>query len=284
MKTKGFLLLFLSGVSLLALTHPLYADEYTNDEIDIDEDWKGASVSAKFGSSQAVHDNDGIIESYSGEIGCHIEGFGDTACANGTLYANVVGSGNGSVKSKTGLYYHTSYGNNLGTGSQSLKPFTIQGTGVLSTAVTLNFDGLMVLKETSVDASDWVSARVDYMGAIQEWNDTTQTRDEVDYFDGMATVTKTGGGSVTVSIPETFTTNDFPDEINQNAWYNNSNLQLKKVVSESPGTGEILVTALPDNGTQGDAVTHLAAGRDVYYLVYSEAIDFDATAGQTYYV
>ncbi len=280
-----YALLLLSSVCLAGFNPAAaYCDEYLSDEIDIDEDWQGASVATKFGSSQAVHDNDGTIDNYARQIDCVVDGH-PAICADGEVSADVVSSGTGTVHGKTGLYYHMHYPSNLGTGTQSLKPFVVEGTGTINTSVTLDFDGLLVVKQTnSGNADDWVNAEVEYSGAIEKWDDSEGIRTDVSFFEGKATLEQDGDGNTTVIIPETYTTDDFPDEIYENDWYNNPNIQVLEVIDGAPGAGQIALASLPDNGTKAEATTHIGQGRTVYYLVYSETLTFDAEGGETYYI
>ncbi len=267
--------------ALFLLPHPAAADEFTDPEVDIQDDWLGAEVSAKFGDEPAVHDRDGVITTFSGT---YMRG-PDTA-GDGSLSASVIGNGSGVVRSKTGLYYHMEEGGNLGTSSQSLKPFVVQGSGTVSTSIAIHFDGLLVVNEQSGSSSAWSQAVVEYLAEIQTVDPASGTRVTVgnNTFDGHANVKQVGGGAApVVNVPEEITENDAEDGPSPNSWHNNSGLVIRKVVTADAATGQIDVGTLTGE-TKTRAQEHLDAGRKVYFLVYDQTFAFDATGGQTYFV
>ena len=63
--------------------------------------------------------------------------------AFGSVEASVLGSGNGLVKSSATLLYHGE-GSNLGSDTQSLKPFVINGSGTINSSIQIDFDAVML--------------------------------------------------------------------------------------------------------------------------------------------
>lgn len=291
--TKKSLNAVMSSVAVSALlmfAHTAKADIFSYDdptEVDIDESWLGTEVSVKWGSQDAQHDRDGIL-SYSDTIG---------AIGVGSLYADVVSSGTGIVKSKTGWFEHSPGGANLATSTQSLKPFTIEGTGTQTVSMTISIDGLMAVDEDSADVADYSRAVLSYMTDIQTVG-ADGVRDIVgnNTFDGYVLVGSGAdiadtdpddyGASVVsgdsyYNVPEYVSDDDMGGH--ENTWYNNSGLIIKKVVElVTDADTEIDNEDALLDGT--DADVYIADGRETYYVVYSQTFTFDAVAGQQYFV
>lgn len=264
--------------ALPALAASLPPNVFADPEVDIDESWQGMAVSGKFGIQDAWHSYAGAIDGYQSQITCP-----PGICSDGGFSASVVGEGHGEVKAKARMLHRGPGGNNLGTSSQSLKPFTVAGTGPVASSITLSFDGLMVVDEGRSGASDWSQARVEYMAAITRFNPATNEHEVYgrNVFEGMATVTQRGNRQVEIGVPESYS--DDLDENIRNGWHGNPNLSVRKVVAGTAGAGEISVGSLTGN-TRTEALAHLAAGREVQFLVYTETFNFTAEGGETYYV
>jgi len=278
--------------ALLVFSNAANADEFSYDDpqdVDIDETWTGTEVSVKWGSQDAVHDRDGILD-YSDTIG---------AIGVGSLYADVVSSGTGIVKSKTGWFEHSGTASNLATSTQSLKPFTIEGTGTQTVSMTISIDGLMAVDEDSAVGGAYSRAVLSYLTDIQTVG-ADGVREIVgdNSFDGYvmvgdgadiattdpddygASVVDGGDGSY-YNVPEYVSDDDMGGH--DNTWYNNGGLEIKKVVTAvTDATTQIDNEDVLLDGT--DADTYIAAGRSTYYVVYSQTFTFDAVAGQQYFV
>lgn len=160
------------------------ADEFVPDDFDISDSWQGTAVSVRFSDNDASQDFDGNIPTYTGN---ETFGMANTVWASGSVAASVLGSGTGTVQSSATLLYHGE-GANLGSDTQSLKPFTISGTGTISSTIKLDFDGLLVVKEGSASSSNTTQARVDFAAEIQQFDSDANAREVVgsNRFEGAA--------------------------------------------------------------------------------------------------
>ena len=282
---------FLVSVFLTVLSFHLhvYGGEFTNSEIDIADDWLSQAVSIKYGSSNAVHDYDGKIESYSQSNTISGGPLDGTTYSSGSCAADVTGGGTGEINSSSEMLYHVysptnDESVNIGTSSQTLKPFMVDASG--DTSVEIAFDGLLITDEDSTSASDWSKAKVEYLAEIQEYDSSSSSRAIVgdNTFDGVAWVMQAGNSSdATVVVPETYTWME-EEGAADNSWYNNNNLSVKRIVLSGATGDQINLDDISDAGTKASANTALLAGRTVYYLVYTETFDFTAEADKTYYV
>jgi len=280
---KIITLLFIYG-QLLNFSTSVLADVVYQDSPDIPDDWQGACVSAKFGSQQAALDYDGKIETpYSGNNYC-----GQLLTSDGWILADVTGAGAGQIKCKTTMYNHvyspSSTPVNMGVSAQTLKPFSVSGAGIVATTITVDFNGLMVTDEPSTDAADWAKSKVEYLAEIQQFNSGSGEREIVgaNTFDGVAWVQENGNSTPNIVIPATYVWMEGEGE-QPNSWNSNPNLEIKKVVNGAAGAGEISIDSLAGD-TKTQAQAQLTAGRNVYYLTYSETFNFNANAGETYFL
>lgn len=268
-------------------------NSFTSAELDIDEAWRGGAVSAKFGDSPAEHNYTGLIEGFTRNLTWTDDDDGGAIknYATGYVSSSILGDGYGQVKGSTLLSRRVYDGtNNLGTGSQSLKPFTVEGQGVVSTDLNFKFDGLMVLNEQNADS--WAEAVIQYSGYIERFDEDLGERVELEGvgFNGMAAIKQTGTGTgydnFTINIPETYFAGIEGEDDDINKWYNNNNLNIKRVVvSVIDPQKEISLASLGvGSDTYNEAAEHLDEGRIVYYLVYDETFTFDVNAGEVYYV
>ena len=262
----------------------MIADVVYQDDPDIPDDWQGACVSSQFGSEQAALDYDGKIETpYTGSL--YHNG---SLSAEGWITADVTGSGAGQVKCKSAVYTHEhtmdSSPSLTGVSAQTLKPFSVSGTGVIETTVTIDFDGLLITKEQSSNGTDWVKSNVEYLAEIEQYNSGSGEREVVgsNTFDGVAWIQENGGGNPVINVPATYVWME-EEGVQSNSWNSNANLQIKKVVTGDAGGDEISIDDLSGE-TKEQAQTQMDAGRNVYYLSYSEDFNFNANAGETYYL
>jgi autotransporter-associated beta strand protein len=245
---------------------------------DIPDDFNGAAVSAKIGANDAWLNTTGRI--YQS---------GNFYTGTGWVEANVLGAGTGVVRSRTETVTHSPFQfETNGNSCQSLKPMTFGSSQLpdgssVNTSIDMHFDGLLVAKELLTGAGIYTEARVEYMAEIQRLNSLTGTREIFgdNTFDGVARLVD-NGTTCTVEVPETYTW--MPEEgADANSWYNNPGLQILRVVSGAAGPGEISVNDLPAD-SQAEAAIQVAAGRNIYYLVYDQTFSFEATVGDTYFM
>ena len=277
-------------VSIVFLTYqvPVIGGEFTDSEIDIADDWLSQAVAIKYGSSDAVHDYDGKIEAYSQDNTITGGPLNGSVYSRGYCAADVTGAGTGEINSSAEMLYHvyspTDDSVNIGTSSQTLKPFMVNSSG--DTSVEITFDGLLITNETSASASEWSKATVEYMAEIQEYDSDSSSRSVVgdNTFDGVAWLYQEGNSSAaTVVVPETYVWME-DEGASDNSWYNNGNLTVIQVVASGASGDQINVGDIEDTNTRASAQTAIDAGRTVYFLEYTETFDFSAEADKTYYV
>ena len=281
-RRRGYLKRIVLSLALAALAGGAFGEEIEQDDPDIPLNVQGATVTAKIGDNPAYLNTIGQITK-TGDFDGGVSG-------SGSVEADVLGAGIGTVKSETTALKHVAgQVDTFGNSSESLKPMIFTSAvladgATVSTDVDIHFDGLLTVKEEVGGGSESI-ARVEYLAGIQQFNPATGMRQLLgtNVFDGVARIID-DGNNVTVDIPETYQWIEGAPPAD-NSWFNNANLEVLKVVAGAAGAGEIAQNdARLSAAQQTQATADLAAARNVYFVEYDETFTFDATVGNTYYM
>jgi len=285
----------LAASALLMFSTSAYAYQFTTDNPDIDETWLGAEVSVDFGANDSIHDRDGTLYYEDDVAGGNGHGY---------LLADIVSNSAATMKAKALWTCHDSsaFGgdnpySNFAVSTQSVKPFTIAGTGTQNVTMSFNIDGLLAVDEGSTDANAFSRAVMEYLVEIQTVGsdgtrvETYGSDGEINAVEGYVLAEQYGGGAAaTAYAPDQIPANDMEPEPYDNPWAHEDAAGLTiREVTTSGGTNDATHIAIDNaewdgTATEAAATTYVTAGRSTFYVDYTSTFNFDAVAGQQYFV